>query len=63
MKVFKSQGIHPFDEFSSFVLGTLSKDKFIFEALNYTDAFLFQKPNMKTVNGMDSKSESGIYAL
>ena len=54
MKVFKSQGIHPFDEFSSFVLGTLSKDKFIFEALNYTDAFLFQKPNMKTVNGMDS---------
>ena len=44
-----------FSSLMTFRLGTLSKDKFIFEAFNYTDGFLFQKPNMKTVNGMDSE--------
>ena len=33
----------------------LRLENVIYEAMNYTDAFLFQKPDMANVNGMDSE--------
>ena len=59
-KTKKQVGIHGpkryhFLDLMPFVRRTLTQENFIYEAFNYTEAFLFQKPHMKIVNGMDSE--------